>query len=136
MTPNLDATGHQWVGTLARFNFQLEYQKGHGNTMADVLSWVTTHHNPNMVRCILNGATLGAAHWAEVHNPAIIKGDHGLKQEVCVTMGCALVQMHVTEWAEAQREDPVLSAVLDWLEAQKKMDIKTLIAKHASSEEG
>ena len=26
--PNLDATGHQWVGTLARFNFQLEYQKG------------------------------------------------------------------------------------------------------------
>ena len=28
MTPNLDATGHQWVGALAKFNFQLEYQKG------------------------------------------------------------------------------------------------------------
>ena len=27
-TPNLDATGHQWVGTLAKFNFQLVYQKG------------------------------------------------------------------------------------------------------------
>ena len=27
-TPNLDATGHQWVRALARFNFQLEYQKG------------------------------------------------------------------------------------------------------------
>ena len=27
-TPNLDATGHQWVGALAIFNFQLEYQKG------------------------------------------------------------------------------------------------------------
>ena len=27
-TPNLDATAHQWVGALARFNFQLEYQKG------------------------------------------------------------------------------------------------------------
>ena len=27
-TPNLDATCHQWVGALARFNFQLEYQKG------------------------------------------------------------------------------------------------------------
>ena len=27
-TPNLDATGHWWVGTLAKFNFQLEYQKG------------------------------------------------------------------------------------------------------------
>ena len=27
-TPNLDATGHCWFGALARFNFQLEYQKG------------------------------------------------------------------------------------------------------------
>ena len=27
-TPNLDATGHQLVGTLAKFNFWLEYQKG------------------------------------------------------------------------------------------------------------
>ena len=26
--PNLDATGHQWVGALAKFNFWLEYQKG------------------------------------------------------------------------------------------------------------
>ena len=26
-TPNLDATGHQWVGALAKFNFWLEYQK-------------------------------------------------------------------------------------------------------------
>ena len=26
-TPNINATGHQWVGALARFNFQLEYQK-------------------------------------------------------------------------------------------------------------
>ena len=27
-TPNLDATGHQWVGALLKFNFWLEYQKG------------------------------------------------------------------------------------------------------------
>ena len=27
-TPNLDATSHQWVGALVKFNFQLEYQKG------------------------------------------------------------------------------------------------------------
>ena len=26
--PNLDATGHRWVGALVKFNFQLEYQKG------------------------------------------------------------------------------------------------------------
>ena len=37
-TPNLDATGHQQVAALAKFNFQLEYQKGQDNTVADVLS--------------------------------------------------------------------------------------------------
>ena len=26
--PNLDTTGHRWDGALAKFNFQLEYQKG------------------------------------------------------------------------------------------------------------
>ena len=44
--------------------------------------------------------------------------------------------MHVTNWAEVQREDPVLGTVLDWLEAQKKSDLKTPLGKHASSEEG
>ena len=38
--PNLDATGHQWVGVLASFQFELEYQKGADNGAADALSWV------------------------------------------------------------------------------------------------
>ena len=37
-TLNLDATGHRWVGALAKFNFQLEYQKGRDNVVADALS--------------------------------------------------------------------------------------------------
>ena len=37
-TPNLDATGHQWVGMLASFHFQLEYQKGTNNGAVDMLS--------------------------------------------------------------------------------------------------
>ena len=136
MTPNLDATGYQWVGTLERFNFQFEYQKGCNNTMADVLSRITTHLDPDMVRSILDGITLGAAHWVEVHNPAVAEGDHDLEQEVHVTVGHVSVQMHLTDWVEAQREDPILRAVLDWLEAQKKTDLKTLSEEHASSEEG
>ena len=47
-----------------------------------------------------------------------------------------LVQMHVTDWAEAQREDPMLGTILDWLKAQKKTDLKALLAQHASSKEG
>ena len=39
-TPNLDATGHRWVGALAFFEFELEYQKGSENRAADALSRV------------------------------------------------------------------------------------------------
>ena len=39
-TPNLDATGHHWVGALASFEFELEYQKGSENGVADALSHV------------------------------------------------------------------------------------------------
>ena len=74
-TPNLDVTGHQWVGALAWFHFELEYQKGCDNTIADVLSQVTTQLNPETVKSILDGVALGMAHWAEVHDPAMVEGD-------------------------------------------------------------
>ena len=38
MTPNLDVTGHWWVGVLVSFQFELEYQKGADNGAADALS--------------------------------------------------------------------------------------------------
>ena len=44
--------------------------------------------------------------------------------------------MHVTNWATAQKEDPELDAVLQWLEAKKKTDLRTLLGEHTSSEEG
>ena len=72
-TPNLDVTGHQWVGALAQFDFVLEYQKGHDNTIADILSWVTTQLNPETIKSILDGVTLGMMHWAKVHNPAVVE---------------------------------------------------------------
>ena len=43
--------------------------------------------------------------------------------------------MHVTNWAAAQREDAVLDAVLHWLEAKKKTDLRTPQGEHSSSEE-
>ena len=44
--------------------------------------------------------------------------------------------MYVTNWAAIQREDPELDAILSWLEAKKKVDLRTLLGEHASSEEG
>ena len=57
---NLDATGYWWVGVLVKFSFQLEYQKGQDNTVADMLSWITTHPGPEAMQSVLDGATLGA----------------------------------------------------------------------------
>ena len=66
-----------------------------------------------MVKSILNRVALGASQWVETHDPTVVESDHCLKQEVHVAAGHVQVQMHVTDWAEAQREDPALSAVLD-----------------------
>ena len=43
--PNLDAAGHRWVGALASFQFELEYQKGADNGAADALSQVPISHS-------------------------------------------------------------------------------------------
>ena len=37
-TPNLDATGHRWVSSLAGYTFSLRYRKGSDNKAADALS--------------------------------------------------------------------------------------------------
>ena len=66
----------------------------------------------------------------------MVEGDHDIEKEICVAAGQVLVEMHVTNWAAAQREDPELDAVLHWLEAKKKIDLRTLLGEHASSEEG
>ena len=117
--PNLDAMGHQWVGDLHQFNFELEYEKGHDNMVGDILSQVTTHLDLETVKSIHNGVVLGMVHQAEVHDPVMGEGHQCLEQEVQVTAGYPLVEMHVTNWAKAQREDPMFSTVLDWLKAEK-----------------
>ena len=38
--PNLDATQHHWVESLAGFTFNTEYQKGRDSAVADALSHV------------------------------------------------------------------------------------------------
>ena len=77
-----------------------------------------------------------SVHQAEVHDPTIVGGDCCLEQEVLVTTGHVLVQVHDTDWTKAQREDPMLGTVLDWLKAQKMTDLKAVLAQPTSSKEG
>ena len=88
------------------------------------------------MQSVLDGVTLGVAQRAERDDPAMVEGDHDIEKEVHVTAGQVLVEMHVTNWAAAQTEDPELDAILHWLEAKKKINLRTLLGEHASSEEG
>ena len=69
-------------------------------------------------------------------SPSIIEGDQQLEQEVQVAVGQVLVEMHVTDCAAAQKEDPELDAVLQWLGSRKKADLRTLLGECIMSEEG
>ena len=135
-TPNLDATGHHWVSALAKYDFRLEYQKGRDNAVADALSWVTTRLLPEAIQTILDGVAMGTSGQAERERPAIIKNDQLLEQEVRVATGRVVVEMHVTDWAAAQKEDPELDAVLQWLGSRKKADLRTLLGECIMSKEG
>ena len=70
------------MGALAKFNFQLEYQKGRDNAVADALSSITTHLGPEAMQAILDGATIGVSQRAEGEDPAVIKGDQQKEKEV------------------------------------------------------
>ena len=131
-TPKLDAT-HWWVGALVKFNFQLEYQKGQDNAVADALSWITTCLELEAVQAILDGATIGAPQRAEGEGPAVIEGDQQKETEVWVTTGWVLVEMHFIHWAAVPKEDPKLDVGLQWLESKKKTDLRTLLVGCVSS---
>ena len=135
MIPNLDATGHQWVGALAKFIFQLDTREDE-YTVTDALSWITTHLGLEAVQAVLDGATIGASQSVEGENPTVIESHQQRETEVWVTAGWVLVEMHVTDWVAAQKEDPELHAVLQWLESKKKTVLRTLLGEHVSSEEG
>ena len=64
-TPNLDATAHQWVSVLAKYDFWLEYQKGQDNAVADALSRVMACLRQEAVQAVLDGATVGTSQRAE-----------------------------------------------------------------------
>ena len=55
--------------------------------MADALSQETTHLELETVQAVLDGATMGTSQRAERENPAIIKSDQKLEQEVWVATG-------------------------------------------------
>ena len=115
MMPNLDATGHQWVSTLASFQFKLEYQKGADNGATDALSQVPISHSQETIQSLLEGVIVGAADWGEVRASEELLEEHEhLSQEARVQVA-KLAPMHIVDWEEAQEVDAALATCCKWL---------------------
>ena len=120
-TSNLDATGHRWVGTLALFEFMLEYQKGVDNGLADALSCIPICHNHEMVQSLLEGTIMGAIDRGEAEVSEELLGEHehlGNKAWVQVKR---MVPIHTINWGEAQEADPLLATCRRWLQTHRDM---------------
>ena len=108
--PSLDAAGHQWVGALVGFNFQLECW-GPG--------WCSSGAAELLLTSVPRLCSLSWMGWPWVQ----LRGQRAITSQwlkvtimwrgVHVAIGWVQVKMHVTNWAAAQREGPVLGAMLD-----------------------
>ena len=121
MTPNLDATGHLWVSALASFQFELEYQKGTDNGVADVLSQVPISHSWEAVQSLLEGAIVGATSWSEAKASEELLEEHEHLSQEARVQATKLEPMHIVDWGEAQEADAALATCHKWLCLRKDM---------------
>ena len=142
-TPNLDVTGHQWVGMLASFQFELEYQKGINNRAADTLSWVPISHSRQTVQSLLEGAIVGASNRGEAKaNEGLLEEHEHLSREARVHV-VKLELMHIVDWEQAQEADVALAGCHKWLHLRKGMPppkpdalLKECLGAEAETEQG
>ena len=118
-TPNLDVTGHCWVGALASYEFTLEYQKGLDNAAADVLSQVRVRHDKDTVRLLLEGVVTGATERGEVLISQPLRVEYDCLDEEAQAHALKLAPMHMTNWEEAQGEDTLLATCHKWMSTKK-----------------
>ena len=143
MMPNLDATGHRWVGALASFQFELEYQKGTDNGAMDALSQVPISHSQETIQSLLEGVIVGAADRSEAKASEELLEEHDhLNQEATVQVA-KLEPMHIIDWEEAQEADAALAACHKWLCLRKDTPLpwwdtflKECLGAEAETEQG
>ena len=143
MTPNLDTTGHRWVGALVLFQFELEYQKGADNGATDALSRVPISHSWETIQSLLEGVIVGAADWGEAKASEELLEEHKhLSQEARVQVA-KLAPMHIVDWEEPQEADTVLTTCHKWLCLRKDTPLpwwdtflKECLGAEAETEQG
>ena len=121
MMPNLDATGHRWVGALASFQFELEYQKGADNGAVDALSRVPISHSWETIQSLLEGVIVGAPNRDKARASEELLEEHERLSQEARVQTVKLEPMHIIDWGEAQEADATLAACCKWLCLRKDM---------------
>ena len=131
---HLDAAGHRWVANLADYNFSLEYQRGKDNNIADFLSRMEDRLpekevEEQIAKIPQEGvqAVLDNAHTpiTERGEAAQIRAKAGLNlppaqaclAETLTACPAQMTTLHVTDWKQAQKDDPTLFAIMKNLKA-------------------
>ena len=141
--PSLDATGHRWVGTLASFQFELEYQKGANNGAVDALSQVPISHSQQIIQSLLEGVIIGMADRGEAKaNKELLEEHEHLSWEARV-QAAKLEPMYIVDWEQAQEADVALARCHKWLCLRKGMPppqqetlLKECLGTEAETEQG
>ena len=108
----------------------IEYQKGCDNVTTDALSQVTSKLDAETMKSIMDGITMGTTERADAHDPAVAKADeeiHKPVQETLILAQAACIDLHVTDWATAQQEDPILKTMIKWISGWKVQDLNHLL---------
>ena len=142
-TPNLDATGHRWVGALASFQFELKYQKGTDNRAADALSRVPISHSWQTVQSLLKGAIVGVSNRRKAEANEGLLEEHELLSWEAKVQAVKLELMHIVDWEQAQEADVALAGCCKWLCHRKGMPpsrrdtlLKECLGAEAKMEQG
>ena len=108
--------------TLADYNFSLEYQKGKDNTVVDFLSRVENRLSDEEVeeyatkipqpgvKVVLNNAGTPVAERAE--SGVDLQPIRACLAETLTAYPVRLSTLHVTDWKQAQRDDPAIHTVI------------------------
>ena len=116
-------TGHQWVGVLASFQFEPEYQKGTNNGTVDALTRVPINHSRETIQSLLEGVIIGVADRGEAKaNEELLEEHEHLSQEARV-QAAKLEPMYIVDWEEAQEADAALAGCRKWLHLRKDMPL-------------
>ena len=120
-TPNLDAMGHRWVGALASFEFELEYQKGSKNRVADALSRIPIQHDHRTMKSLMEGAVMGASSRCEAQVSDALRKEHERLREEAHLHSMKVAPMYVVDWVESQDSYPMLATCKKWLRMHKEI---------------